>query len=105
MAMLAAGLVAVTMPAAAPAFADTRTSVTTGPDVIRNEMLRWTGRKWFLVPVPEPAGTAADSVNELLADRCISASDCWAVGATQRFAEPYVKQILHWTGRKWLTTS
>lgn len=36
-----------------------------------NEVLHWTGHEWFLVPVPEPAGTAAGSANFLFADRCV----------------------------------
>jgi hypothetical protein len=70
--------------------------------VTRNEALHWAGHKWLLVPVPEPAGTAADSANYLFADRCVSATNCWAVGDTQKFGEPFVNQILHWTGKKWL---
>lgn len=73
----------------------------TGSGVIRNEMLHWNGHTWSLVAVPEPAGTAAESVNDLLADHCVSATNCWAVGYTQKFAEPEVNQILHWTGKKW----
>jgi hypothetical protein len=67
-----------------------------------NEALHWNGRKWFAATVPEPAGTAMDSENNLIGVRCLSATDCWAVGYTQKFAEPEVNQILHWTGKKWI---
>jgi hypothetical protein len=67
-----------------------------------NELLHWTGRKWSLVTVPEPAGTGPGSDNALAAVRCVSAADCWAVGETEKSAEPEVNQILRWTGKKWL---
>ena len=73
-----------------------------GADVSLNEVLHWTGHKWILVTVPEPAGTATDSFNTLLGVRCVSATDCWAVGDSQEFAEPEVNEILHWTGKKWI---
>jgi hypothetical protein len=67
-----------------------------------NEAVHWTGHKWILVPVPQPDGTAAGSVNFLSAVRCVSATNCWAVGDTLMSGEPEVSQILHWTGKKWL---
>jgi hypothetical protein len=72
-----------------------------GGSLTLNEVLHWTGHKWFLVPVPEPGGTAAGSANYLFADRCVSATNCWAVGDTLKFGEPFINQILHWTGKKW----
>jgi hypothetical protein len=73
-----------------------------GAEVSMNEVLHWTGHQWLRVTAPEPAGTATDSFNTLLAVRCVSAADCWAAGDTQGFAESEVNEILHWTGRKWI---
>lgn len=74
-----------------------------GPD--ENVALHWTGHSWFVVSVPDPAGTASGSFNNLNAVRCVSATDCWAVGDTQKFGEPEVNQILHWTGKKWFVAA
>jgi hypothetical protein len=65
-----------------------------------NQVLRWTGKQWFKVVVPEPGGTGKDAQNELSAVRCTSTSNCWAVGLyVKNGAE--LDQILHWTGKKW----
>jgi hypothetical protein len=69
-----------------------------------NEVLHWTGKKWFQVKVPEPGGTGQDDVNQLLAVRCTSAKDCWAVGNYKK-AGAELDQILHWTGKKWFVVS
>jgi hypothetical protein len=73
-----------------------------GSDV--NEALRWNGKKWSAVSTPNPAGAGGPMVlvlNFLSAVRCISASNCWAVGYA-RSADLTVKnEILHWHGGKW----
>ncbi len=66
-----------------------------------NQVLHWTGRKWLLVTVPQP-GTGSGSYNELFADFCTSAKECWAVGGAQSFAESEKNEILRFTGRSWL---
>lgn len=66
-----------------------------------NQVLHWTGHKWLLVTVPQPGGTASESSNELSADFCVTAKDCWAVGYSQSFAESEKNEFLHFTGRKW----
>jgi hypothetical protein len=79
---------------------DSESGSSGSPDL--NEMLHWSGRQWSLVTVPEPAGTGPGSDNALGAVRCVSAADCWAVGETEKSAEPEVNQILRWNGKKWL---
>lgn len=67
-----------------------------------NQVEHWTGKKWSEVTVPNPAGTKNEAENDLLAVRCTTANDCWAVGdyqATVDTAE--FSEALHWTGRKW----
>src|SRR5271165_7071159 len=44
-----------------------------------NQALRWNGKTWRKVAVPNPGGTATDDVSELYAVRCQAARDCWAV--------------------------
>jgi hypothetical protein len=70
-----------------------------------NQVLHWTGRQWFKVAVPEPAGTGTDDENELSAVRCTSASDCWAVGDYRKRNAADLNQILHWTGKKWFAVT
>lgn len=70
-----------------------------------NQVLHWTGKKWFSVSVPEPAGTGKDDFNELDAVRCTSASNCWAVGDSEKGNGAKLDQILHWTGKKWFAVS
>ena len=69
-----------------------------------NQVLHWTGKKWFKVSVPEPGGTGKNSSNLLSAVRCTSALNCWAVGGYSKGGAQF-DQILHWTGRKWFSVS
>ncbi len=77
------------------------TENTTG--VVRNEVLRWNGRSWSQVRVPEPAGTASSDVNVLNAIRCMSATRCLAVGLDGMITGPptLANEALLWNGRKW----
>ncbi len=70
-----------------------------------NQVLHWTGKKWFKVTVPEPAGTGKEDGNQLDAVRCPSATSCWAVGEYQKGNNGKLDQILHWTGKKWFVVS
>jgi hypothetical protein len=88
-----------------------------GSLVLRNLMLHWTGKKWFLVAVPNPGGTKPGDGNLLNSVRCASASDCWAAGSEGTFTEGlaaarpaaaagkrffFANQMLHWNGTKWV---
>jgi hypothetical protein len=69
-----------------------------------NLVLHWNGRRWSLVTVPNPGGTAKGDINELNGVRCISSASCWAVGdyGTSPFmGGTDLNQVLHWNGRKW----
>jgi hypothetical protein len=76
-------------------------STTVGTGVGRNEALHWNGRKWAKVKTPNPGGTAAGDINELLAVRCVSSGNCWAVGILESLTNGIRDQILHWNGKKW----
>jgi hypothetical protein len=65
-----------------------------------NEVLHWTGKKWFKVAVPSPGGTAKDDVSQLDSVRCTSLANCWAVGSYERKGA-VLGQALHWTGHRW----
>jgi len=68
-----------------------------------NQALRWNGRRWSVVPTPEPAGTGPTAFNLLKSLTCTSAANCWAVGqASQDIAtSATLNQALHWDGTKW----
>lgn len=73
--------------------------------VERNEALHWNGRKWALVPTPDPGGTAANDANVLDGVRCPAARSCLAVGGTGKVISTTgagLNEVLRWNGRKWL---
>ena len=65
-----------------------------------NQVLRWNGRRWSLVPSPDPGGKAAGDISELTDIRCTSPASCWAVGDYGSSVID-LNQVLHWNGRKW----
>jgi hypothetical protein len=67
----------------------------------KNEILRWNGRKWHAVSVPNPAGTSAQKMNELSAVRCLTVTDCSAVGTVSRNDTTSLAEVLHWNGKHW----
>jgi hypothetical protein len=67
-----------------------------------NLVLHWTGRKWFKVTVPSPGGTRPNDLSELVAVRCTTAADCWAVGDAVGSRGIERNQALHWDGKTWL---
>jgi hypothetical protein len=66
-----------------------------------NEALRWNGTKWSLATTPNPGGTATGDNNTLISIRCVSRSNCWAVGAAGNGATGLHNEILHWNGSTW----
>lgn len=67
-----------------------------------NEALHWDGRKWSLVATPQPGRSASSAdQNELTDVVCVSASDCWAVGAYTNRSGAYLNEALHWNGKHW----
>lgn len=66
-----------------------------------NQMLRWNGRKWSVVPTPDQGGTASGGdVSQLDGVSCPSAGSCWAVG-DYHTGGTTLNQVLHWNGRTW----
>ncbi|HEY3903355.1 MAG TPA: hypothetical protein VGM14_05605 [Streptosporangiaceae bacterium] len=74
-----------------------------GSVVGHNFAIRWTGKKWFKVKAPNPAGTKQNDVNSLDAVRCTSIKDCWAGGTAgvEAGAGIQLDEMLHWNGTKW----
>ena len=72
-------------------------------ETLLNEILHWNGRKWSLVKIPDPGGTAPGDVNVLQGVRCSSATSCLAVGTygTLSGTPTFLNQSLFWNGRKW----
>lgn len=67
-----------------------------------NEALRWNGKRWSTAKTPNPGGSASGDSNDLFGVDCVSASDCWAVGESQRGSSaPEVNEALRFNGRKW----
>ena len=55
---------------------------------------------WWL---RDPGGTANGDANNLKGVRSASASNCWAVGNSQKSGGQQLNEALHWNGTKWLT--
>jgi hypothetical protein len=66
-----------------------------------NLMLRWNGRRWAAMRVPQPAGTGKTAQNFLNDVTCVSARNCWAVGQFGKSDSSTLNLVLHWNGRKW----
>ena len=64
-------------------------------------MLRWNGRKWSAMSVPQPAGTGKTAQNFLNDVTCVSARNCWAVGYFGKTNSSTLNEVLHWNGKKW----
>jgi hypothetical protein len=74
----------------------------TNPSTELNQAQHWNGKRWVFVHTPNPVGTAANDENVLFSVRCTAASNCWAVGGTEKAGSVTVAdEILRWNGRKW----
>jgi hypothetical protein len=66
----------------------------------KNEAVHWNGKRWSLVPTPDPGGSAMGDVSSLSSVRCPAPAGCWAVGYMTD-GGPFENQILYWNGGKW----
>ncbi len=67
-----------------------------------NLVLRWNGRTWSGVAVPDPDSTGPGASNMLTGSTRSSKNNCWAVGAEhQQPSLVDVNQVLHWNGACW----
>lgn len=67
----------------------------------RNAALRWNGRSWSAVGIPNPGANIASDGRRLSGVTCASAADCWAVGGYADNAGAERSEILHWDGTQW----
>jgi hypothetical protein len=66
-----------------------------------NEALRWNGKRWKAVSVPQPSGKRADGYAYLQGVTCASPTDCWADGGYRAAVGAYENEALHWNGKVW----
>lgn len=72
-----------------------------------NMALHWNGTSWSWVATPEPHKSSGGYIRQLNAIRCVSRTDCWAVGS---WASPPHNQVsgteaFRWTGTRWTSVS
>jgi hypothetical protein len=74
-----------------------------GTRTLLNQVLHWNGRRWSLVRVPNPGGTASVATSSLSTVHCTSAASCWAVGDYRPPGDSVtlLDQALRWNGRTW----
>jgi hypothetical protein len=65
-----------------------------------DQIQHWNGKKWAQATAPNPGGTSSGDVADLYGLRCVTASNCWAVGYYAKH-DAELDQILHWNGKKW----
>ena len=75
--------------------------------MLHNEMLRWTGKKWTLVSVPNLACLGNQGILEralLSSLSCTSAKSCLSAGVALKLGsnDKELNVILRWNGTKWL---
>lgn len=72
-------------------------------DILLNEALRWNGKHWSVLDVPDPGGTdTSGDTNRLAGLACSSSINCWAVGFYGPTGPvPSFSQVLHWNGSGW----
>jgi hypothetical protein len=61
----------------------------------------WDGSNWAIVPSPNVEGVSQSYLNDVF---CLSAGDCWAVGASQG-GKPVAALAMHWNGTAWSINS
>jgi hypothetical protein len=74
-------------------------------ETILNQALHWNGTAWSVVPTPDPFGNGNNDANALESVRCLSSTDCWAVGTYGFVGSPTILQneVLGWDGTNWNT--
>jgi hypothetical protein len=71
-----------------------------------NQVVRWNGRRWSLVSVPDQGGATTTVLDELVGVSCTAPASCWAVGSSAGAGSAaQLNQVLHWNGRRWSLVS
>ncbi len=63
--------------------------------------MHWNGKKWVLIPSPDPVGIAHGDDNLLSGISCAGTASCWAVGTGMLHTGIARDQALRWNGIKW----
>src|SRR5581483_2645760 len=72
------------------------------PTPSENQMLRWNGKKWRSVKVPQPGGRGPDADQYIEQVACTGGSRCWGIGAyTHGSTHASANAILRWNGKRW----
>jgi hypothetical protein len=69
-----------------------------------SQAVRWNGRRWSLLAVPEPGGTASGAEQGLSSASCSSPANCWAVGDYVPSGGDTLATLnlaVHWNGTAW----
>ena len=72
-----------------------------------NMALHWNGTSWSWVATPEPDAAHGGYIRQLNAIRCVSRTDCWAVGFWASPPDPQVSgtEAVRWNGSAWSSVS
>src|SRR5581483_11216779 len=68
-----------------------------GPFIIQTLIERWDGTSWAIVSSPN----AGEPWNSFYDIKCLSASDCWAVGYYNNHTSIYQTLVAQWDGTSW----
>jgi hypothetical protein len=72
-----------------------------GPGLRWADLVHGTGSHRSTVVAPKLPGSAAHGGTRLDGITCVSARDCWAVGATGRTVSDSLNYAVHWDGKTW----
>lgn len=66
-----------------------------------SQALRWNGRRWTSVSLPQPGGKRSGDYGYLQGITCLTGSDCWADGGYLNSVGGYQNETLLWDGQRW----
>lgn len=70
-----------------------------------NLALHWNGQSWSWAATPQPDKSTGGHVRQLNAIRCVSKSDCWAVGFWGTSGPKNGTEAFRWSGSEWSSVS
>lgn len=72
-----------------------------------NLALHWTGASWSWVATPQPDQARGGHIRQLNGIRCVSKTDCWAVGFWASNSPNQIggTEAFRWTGTRWSSVS
>jgi hypothetical protein len=72
-----------------------------------NMALHWNGKGWSWIATPQPDEAKGGYIRQLNGIRCVSKTDCWAVGLWASVPPKQVSgtEAFRWTGTRWSSVS